>query len=106
MITIEKFVRFKILSFYVFQRQPRMTAHLFDADALCRVNLQHLLEQVDGLGAYILPHWLLKENLHLHELPEAATFVACGLMGECSSEEDVEDDSKAVDVGLEIARLL
>ena len=90
----------------IFLRQPCVATDLLDAEALCRVHFQHIFEQVHGLGAHFLPLWLLKENLHLHELPEAATCVAFGLMGECSSEEDVEDDSKAVDVGLEIARLL
>ena len=75
-------VRFKILSLCVFLCQPRMTANLFDADAFCRVNFQHLLEQVDGLRAYILPDWLLKENLHLHGLLEAVFFVALGSVGE------------------------
>lgn len=83
-----------------------MTANLFDADAFCRVNFQHLLEQVDGLGAYILPDWLLKENLHLNGLLEAAFFVGRGIVGELFFEEDVEDDSKAVDVGLEVAKHL
>ena len=83
-----------------------MTANFFNANALFRVNFQHFLEQVDGLGAYILPHRLLKENLHLHGLLEVASFVALGSVGELSSEEDVEDNSKAVDVRLEIAWLV
>ena len=84
-------------------RHPRVAAHLIDIEALLRVPLQHLFQQVDDEGAHALPLRTLKRDLQLHQLVHAAALVALGLKGQVRAEEDVEDDSEAVHVRLEVA---
>ena len=87
-------------------RHPRVAAHLIDIEALLRVPLQHLFQQVDDQGAHALPLRPLKRDLQLHQLVHAAALVALRVKGQVRAEENVEDDSEAVHVRLEVARHL